>query len=199
MSPTTTFRPLAQTQISAHGCFLKGAFNPAEVSVSSPATEAMTDLSKVPSATIFAEATLDGANRSMLARGVRLLLVVGEGHRIIGVATSVDVLGEKPVLTAQSRRCHRNDLRIADVMVPVDKMEALDMNDVKHAVVGDIVATLKADGRAHALVVGQSSQGQQELLGIFSVSQIARQLGVPIHTHEIARTFAEIEAVIAGI
>jgi hypothetical protein len=66
-------------------------------------------------------------------------------------------------------------------------------------VVGDIVATLKADGRAHALVVGKSLDGQQVLLGIFSVSQIARQLGVPLHTHEIARTFAEIEAVIAGI
>ena len=199
MSPTTTFRSLAQTHISPRGCFLMGAFNPPTVTVESPATEAMTDLSKVPSATIFVEATLDGANRSMLARGVRLLLVVGEENRIIGVATSVDVLGEKPVLTAQKHRCHRNDLRISDVMVPVDQMEALDINDVKHAVVGDIVATLKADGRAHALVVGKSAEGQQVLLGIFSVSQIARQLGVPLYTHETARTFAEIEAVIAGI
>lgn len=199
MSETTTFRPLAQAQISPNGCFLTGAFNPPSVTVESPATEAMTDLSKVPSATIFAEATLDGANRSMLARGVRLLLVVGEHNRIVGVATSVDVLGEKPVLIAQKRRCHRDDLRIADIMVPVDKMEALDIGDVKHAVVGDIVATLKADGRAHALVVGKSPDGKQVLLGIFSVSQIARQLGVTLHTYETARTFAEIEAVIAGI
>jgi CBS-domain-containing membrane protein len=199
MSETTTFRPLAQAQISSNGCYLMGAFNPPHVTVGSPATDTMTDLSKVPSATIFAEATLEGANRSMLVRGVRLLLVVGEDNRIVGVATSADVLGEKPVLTAQRNRCHRDDLRIADVMVPVDKMEALNINDVKHAVVGDIVATLKADGRAHALVVGKSPEGQQVLLGIFSVSQIARQLGVPIHTHEVARTFAEIEAVIAGI
>ncbi len=199
MSDTTTFRPLTQAQISPNGCFLMGAFNPPAVTVGSPATEVMTDLSKVPSATIFAEATLEGANRSMLARGVRLLLVVGDGNRIIGVATSVDVLGEKPVLMAQKRRCHRKDLRIADVMVPVDKMEALGIDEVKHAVVGDIVATLKADGRTHALVVGKSLDGQQVLLGIFSVSQIARQIGVPIHSHEIARTFAEIEAVIAGI
>ena len=199
MSVTSTFRPLAQAQISPRGCFLMGAFNPPTVTVESPATEAMTDLSKVPSATIFVEATLEGANRSMLARGVRLLLVVGDDNRIIGVATSVDVLGEKPVLTAQKRRCHRNDLRISDVMVPVDKMEALNINDVKHAVVGDIVATLKADGRAHALVVGKNEEGKQILLGIFSVSQIARQLGVPLNTHETARTFAEIEAVIAGI
>ena len=199
MSQTATFRPLTQAQISPGGCFLMGAFNPTQVTVESPATEAMTDLSKVPSATIFAEATLEGANRSMLARGVRLLLVVGENNRIIGVATSVDVLGEKSLLTATKRGCNLNDLRISDVMVPVDKMEALDISDVKHAVVGDIVATLKADGRAHALVVGKNPDGQQVLLGIFSVSQIARQLGVPLNTHETARTFAEIEAVIAGM
>lgn len=197
MSPTSTFRPLAQTHISSSGCFLMGNFNPSTVTVASPATEAMTDLTKVASATIFAEATLDGANRSMMARGVRLLLVVGDDNRIIGVATSVDVLGEKAVLAAQKRSCQRSDLRIADVMVPVDKMEALDINDVKHAVVGDIVATLKGVGRAHALVVGINPEDQQVLLGIFSVSQIGRQLGVPIHTHETARTFAEIEAVIA--
>jgi hypothetical protein len=33
--------------------------------------------------------------------------------------------------------------------------------------------------------------------GIFSITQIARQLGLPIHAPEIARTFAEIEAVLA--
>jgi hypothetical protein len=36
-------------------------------------------------------------------------------------------------------------------------MEALDINDVKHAVVGDIVAnSWGIDGRAHALVVGRA-------------------------------------------
>lgn len=108
-------------------------------------------------------------------------------------------LGEKPVLLAQKRQSKRSDLRISDVMVPVDKMEALGIEDVKKACVGNIVATLKSDGRAHAIVVGHGQDGKQSLLGIFSTSQIARQLGVQIHTHEIARTFAEIEAVIAGV
>jgi hypothetical protein len=100
---------------------------------------------------------------------------------------------------AQKRQSKRGELRVADVMVAVDKMDALAIEDVKKALVGNIVASLKADGRAHAIVVGQGKEGKQQLLGIFSASQIARQLGVQIHTHEMARTFAEIEAVIAGV
>lgn len=199
MSEVPRYRPLPKTRVSPMGCHLLEAFNPPAVNVDSPAILAMTDLSQVPTATILADATLDEANHSMLVRGVRLLLVVGESNDIAGVVTTVDILGERPVLVAQTRQCKRRDLRVSDVMVPVEKMDALGIEDVRKACVGDIVASLKSDGRAHAIVVGHGQNGTQTLLGIFSASQIARQLGVQIQTHEIARTFAEIEAVIAGI
>ena len=159
----------------------------------------MTDLSQVPSATITADAGLEDANQSMLVRGVRALFVVGSSNNIIGLITSVDVLGEKPVLIAQKRQSKRSDLRVADVMVPVEQVEALSIEAVKRASVGNIVSTLKNDGRAHAIVVGQGQDGHQTVLGIFSASQIARQLGVQIQSQEIAQTFAEIEAVIANV
>lgn len=199
MNESLEYRPLTQMAIAATGCYLFEAFNPPAVTADSDATLVMTDLSQVPSATINAEASLEEANHSMLVRGVRLLIVVGENKQIAGLVTSTDILGEKPVLVAQRRQSRRGELRVADVMVPVDKVEAMAMDDVKKASVGDIVATLRSDGRAHAIVVGQGQDGKQYLLGIFSASQIARQLGVQIHTHEVARTFAEIEAVIAGV
>jgi CBS-domain-containing membrane protein len=199
MTQDMNYRALQKTPISPMGCHLLEAFNPPAVGADSPAILVMTDLSRVPSATIISDATLDEANHSMLVRGVRLLLVVDGGNRIAGLVTTVDVLGEKPVLVAQKRQCKRSELRVADVMVPVEKMEAMNIDDVRKARVGNIVASLKSDGRAHAIVVGQGPDGRQSLLGIFSTSQIARQLGVQIHTHEMARTFAEIEAVIAGV
>jgi len=192
-------KPLKQTLISPAGCYLLEAFNPPAVTVDSPAIQVMTDLSRVPSATITSDASLNEANHSMIVRGVRLLLVVAEDHRIIGLVTTTDTLGEKSVLVAQKRQSRHNDLRVADVMVPVDRMEALGIDAVRKATVGNIVATLKADGRAHALVLGRDGHEKQVLLGIFSASQIARQLGVQIHTYEVARTFAEIEAVIAAV
>ena len=61
-----------------------------------------------------------------------------------------------------------------------------------------MVSTLKACGRQHALVVEEGGNGDLLLRGIFSASQIARQMGIPLQTTEVARTFAEIEAAIAG-
>lgn len=198
MGENLHYEPLRQTRISSAGCYLLEAFNPPPVGADTAALQAMTDLARVPSATITADATLDEANRSMIIRGVRLLLVVTERNRIAGVVTSHDILGEKPLLAAQERQTRPTELRVADVMVPVEKMEVLAIDDVRRARVGDIVATLRTDGRAHALVLGDDAAGRQTLLGIFSASQIARQLGVHIQTYEVARTFAEIEAVLAA-
>jgi CBS-domain-containing membrane protein len=198
MEHQATYRPLKQTHVAAAGCYILEAFNPPPVQADSPAVQVMTDLSRVPSATIAPDATLEEANQSMILRGVRLLLVAGDTLQIAGVVTSADVLGEKPVLVAQRRQSKRGDLRVADIMVPVEAMEVLHIEDVRKASVGSVVATLKQAGRAHALVVGEVN-GKQSLVGVFSAAQIARQLGVQIHTHEMARTFAEIEALIVGV
>jgi len=194
-----TYKPLANGSISAAGCYVAEALNPGTVKATSPAIDVMTDLSRIPAATISADDQLHEANQSMILRGVRLLLVVGNDQKVVGVVTSADILGERPVQVAQNRGLKRGDLRVHDVMTAVDSMDVLRLEDVVKAEVGHIVATLKSAGRAHALVVATEADGRQVLRGIFSASQIARQLGVQIATHEMARTFAEIEALIAGV
>ena len=86
------------------------------------------------------------------------------------------------------------DIMVRDIMTPQQKLEVLSMQDVAAAKVGHVLATLKAAGRQHAMVVEESENGTQSICGMFSVTQIARQLGVQIQITEIARTFAEIEA-----
>jgi len=199
MSDFPAFKPLPKMVVSASGCYLVDAFNPPPVTVQSPAIEVMTDLSKVPSATISAEDTLNDANHSMLVRGVRLLIVVNRDLQVEGIITTTDTLSEKPLQVAQKLRTSCNELLVSDVMTPVNAVEAIAIEDVQKASVGNVVASLKADGRAHAIVVGADASGKQHLVGIFSASQVARQLGVQLQTHEIARTFSEIEAVIAAV
>lgn len=200
MSTTPGYKPLAKLAVSSKGCQLLSALNPPAVHAESPALSVMTDLTRVPVATILAEASIDDANRAMVVRGVRLLLVVDEAGALVGLISSADILGERPVQAATAHQVRRHDLHVADVMTPLARIEALALSDVERARVGDVVASLKADARAHALVCRTAAgSGPATLVGIFSAAQIARQLGVEIHTHEMARTFAEIEAVIAGV
>src|SRR5690606_18543283 len=69
-----SYKPLAQAAIASGGCHLLDAHNPVPVRADSPALEVMTDLSKIPAATISPGDSLPEANQSMLLRGVRLLL-----------------------------------------------------------------------------------------------------------------------------
>jgi CBS domain-containing protein len=165
------------------------------VRIDSPALTVMTDLRQIPAATIDLEAPVDAANRFMIRHGVRLLLVTDNDRQVLGLITANDVLGEKPVQFALERGIKRSEIRVRDIMTRRERLEVLFYADLVQAEVGHIVATLKRMGRQHALVIDSGGDGSvQTIRGIFSASQIARQLGVSIQTTEVARTFAEIEA-----
>jgi CBS domain-containing protein len=166
----------------------------ARVTPESPATQVMTDLTRVSPATIRPQAPLAGANQFMITRGVRLLLVVDEHDVILGLITASDLLGERPMQVATGRGLRRDELSVADVMTPAAQVEALALADVERSRVGHVLETLRRLGRQHALVV----DGEGCVRGIFSISQIARQLGVALPSGgEVARTFSEIEAALA--
>ena len=175
------------------------------VEIESPALQAMTDLARVSPATIRPQAPIGGANQFMIARGVRLLLVVDEHENVLGVLTATDILGERGMQVAIERRTKRDELNVADLMTPASGVEVLALSDVEGARVGHVLETLRRSGRQHALVVDQEvipARGALDkplrramVRGIFSLSQIARQLGVAVQTGgEVARTFSEIES-----
>ena len=193
------YAPLDNIQLGALACKVPEALNPPAVQLDSPAVLVMTDLARVPAATIAAQASLPETNQSMLHRGVRMLFVTGPDHSLLGIVTAHDVLGERPVLVARERTTKRDDLRVSDIMTPIAQLQAIPMPNVQRAEVGHIVATLKSAGRHHAIVVEPAADGRQQVRGIFSLTQIARQLGVTINTSEVARNFAEIEAVLANV
>ncbi len=168
-----------------------------KVALESPALTVMTDLSRVSPATIGPDASIEGANRFMMMRGVRLLLVVDEREDVLGVISATDILGERSMRVATGRGLRRDELAVADIMTPAEKVEVIALAAVEGARVGHVVATLMRAGRHHALVVdSEPATGRQMVRGILSLSQVARQLGRPLQLSEVARTFAEIEAVL---
>ena len=170
---------------------------PDKVTLDDGAISVMTDLTRVTAIIILPGDTVDEAHRRMIQRGVRLLLVVDQDRKVVGLLTASDILGEKPVLAASGRGLRRQEVMVRDVMTPQENLEVLDMADVRAAKVGHIVATLKKAGRQHAVVVERDVRDHQLVRGLFSATQVARQLGVTIQASEVARTFSEIEATLA--
>lgn len=166
---------------------------PERVTVRDPALTVMTDFERVSAVLIRPSDTIDEANRRMIQRGVRLLLVVDEARLVAGLITANDLLGEKPLQVITHRGGRRQDLVVRDIMTPQNQLEVLELGDVSLARVGHIVATLRESVRQHAIVVDRDRQGRQRVCGLFSLTQIARQLGVEVPSSEIARTFSEIE------
>ena len=176
-------------------CLPDDSYSPKPVRVDSPAIDVMTDLQQVSAATVDARESIAQASQKMIARRVRLLLVVDANDQIEGLITARDTMGEKPVKLLQERGGKYVELTVGDLMVPRNLIDALDIDTVSRAEVGNIIATLKNSGRQHALVVESDRVSGGEIVrGIFSATQIARQLGVAIPIFEVAHTFAEIAA-----
>ena len=200
--PTQPFVPLHQSKAPAGATYrLQAPAAAGRVQADSPASEVMTDLRRVGAIAIRGLATLNDAHRSMVAHAVRSLFVVDAERTVLGIVTSTDLLGERPIQVAQQRGVRHDEVLVREVMTPADTLEAMDLEDVLRARVGDVIASLRLSGRQHALVIESTSAeaATRIVRGIFSLTQIARQLGLPPQSgHDVARTFAEIEAAIGA-
>jgi CBS domain-containing protein len=183
---------------------------PESVTLESSAMDVMTDLKQVPAEMIEPEASIEEANAKMIRRGVRLLFVTDDHYHLLGIITAADILGGHVVQVMLARGASRQEVTVREIMTARDHLEAIDMHEVRGAKVGHVLATLKQAGRQHAIVVEVyqptfrerlTTQHQpgviQTVRGLFSATQIARQLGLQPQPGEIATTFAEVEAMLA--
>ena len=164
-----------------------------QYTLESPAMRVMTDLTQVMAVVIGPQASMEAAHAMMLQRGVRMLLALDADRKLAGLITATDILGEKPMNVVRERRIRHSEILVADVMTAVERLDAFDWKAVQAARVGNVVAQLQQAKRQHALVTQTTGSGQTLVRGIFSLSQIARQLGIPLQLPEAANSFAEIE------
>lgn len=168
--------------------------SPNPVKLDSPASEVMTDLRKLHAAVIAPNITMEVANNYMMHRGVRTLLVMNDDTSLAGIITATDILGEKPMRFIQDRGVKHSEILVRDMMTSLENLEAIPLEEVTHARVGNIVASLRESDRLHALVIDENTIGLSRICGIFSWTQIEKQLGIVIPPNNVAKSFAEIES-----
>lgn len=196
INSNAVFEPLQLSLLQPGTGFSRPYFySPNPVQITSSAIEVLTDLRFVPAATTQADVSVTTATQKMIARGVRLLLVTDAADDVIGLVTARDLEGPriKAATAATGRRAE--ELKVGDVMT--SDIEVLPLEAVLHAHVGDIIETLKHSGRQHALVVDQEPFTDKPMVrGVFSASQIGRQLGIISGQNDLEQTFAQIEKAI---
>jgi len=169
------------------------------VTPASPARAVMTDLTHVRAATIAPDMRLTEARQTMIHQGVRLLFVVREMPCVDGLITSTDLEGERPTQVISARSLRYEDLTVADVMSPLPSLDAIDLEDLSHANVAQVIDTLKQVGRRHLIVVQKAGQGHgPRVRGVISLSQIERQLGQTIGLVDTSEIYRETRSTLAA-
>lgn len=164
------------------------------VHLDSPALAVMTDFKTVNPVTTRAEVAIDDALKKMKTAGVRLLFVVNDAYEIIGLITAKDIMGERPIRITEQQRVPRSAITVGMLMRAQPDVQVIDIERVRKARVGDVVATLRALERQHALVVEiDPASGAHSVVGMFSTSHISKLVGRDV-TEDVhpAHSFAEI-------
>jgi CBS domain-containing protein len=152
------------------------------------AMQVFTDFTRVYPVTITADRTIDYALHKMKNSGVRLLLVVGKKHNMIGLISAYQIMGDDPVRLAEDRQLDHSQITVAMLMQPQKDIKVLELSHLRDARVGHIVATLHQLEQKYMIVVDQGN-----VSGLFSANQISRQLGRKILQEEMpAHSLAEM-------
>lgn len=165
-----------------------------------PALNLLTDFYLTPAISVLATTQIDNALTQMICSGVRLLFVVDAGFKLLGVVTSYDIQGEKPLRYLQSRDCRigicaREDILVQDIMTPLHRWKVINYDQLIHATVANIVLTFKELGQRHLIVVDgvKGRSGGQVVRGLISLTTLERALGTNIESTKVANSFAEIK------
>ena len=166
------------------------------VSEHDPAIKVMTDLKVVKPYTIESSASIEAINNKMIACGVRLLFVNDPMGDLAGLITTTDINGKKPLLYVTHNGGRREDITASDLMTPISRLEAIPVKEVLRSHVSDIVFALEHCRRNHMLVLESNKEGKF-IRGIFSVTQVGKQLGTQITPSIQANSFAELNKALA--
>ena len=142
-----------------------------------PAIHAITDFTREHPVTVDEDRQIDDALGDMIHLGVRAMLVTRE-QRVVGLITSYDIQGERPLQFLQTSTYSRHqDIRVGHIMTPWDQLLALDWDGVQSARAGDLLHVLEEAGLTHLLVIEGGKKSTSPIVrALVSRARLARQL-----------------------
>ncbi len=152
---------------------------PELVHLDDPATMAMIDFQKTPTAILPADLSIEHALNEMQVLDVHALLIAADDGLLQGIISSSEILGEKPIQIIQQKRISREKILVKMVMTKIADIPAFSFETIEYARVGNVVNTLNSLNKPYALVIDTHDKNNK-IRGLFILRQIAHQLHKPI-------------------
>lgn len=158
-----------------------------------PALSLLTDLTHAPCVMADHLDDLDSTLHTMVRAHVHMAFVTGVDEQVVGMITTDDLQGERPMQRAQADHVRFDELTLEQLMTPVSQWRVLSSAQLAHARVGDVVSTLREHGLRYLLVVDPGTP-RPVLRGVYSARRLETALGLDLRSDLHARSFAELEA-----
>ncbi|MFY0639494.1 MAG: CBS domain-containing protein [Bermanella sp.] len=161
-----------------------------ELNLEDSAISVMTDhrLEKAPICTT--QTSLESVSKQMANEKTSMLLVENKDGQIVGIISSADISGEKPIQFINETKKKRSEIKVGHLMNDIENMPVLDIQDVLSAKIGDVLFTLNDIGSEYILVTTKNGK-HTNIRGVFSARHIARSLNIFFSPSPAAKTFAE--------
>ncbi len=147
-----------------------------QVKLTDPAISVMTDFRERAFFKVEVDEQIDEALSKMRHAGLRAAFVLDKRtDRLLGIITAYDIMGEKPLRFMQSSGVTgHKDIRVSDLMEPLEEILVVDIREVERATVQDVLDALQKSGRTHLPVMDHGGGGAPHLRGLLSTSKVLR-------------------------
>ncbi|MDB6085211.1 MAG: domain containing rane protein [Gammaproteobacteria bacterium] len=150
-----------------------------DLKLKDPAVNAMTDFMHKFPISVAPERPIDEALADMMRFGIRALLVIS-GESVVGLITSYDIEGIRPVKFSQRSNITRREyIRVGDIMTEWEDLPTVDWSTIQSARISDLLEIFHGVSLMHLLVVeGEHAGGPTVVRGLISRARIDRRLNV---------------------
>ena len=141
--------------------------------------------------------SLDAAMSKMQKAGTNLLLVSNDAQQIIGLISSADISGEKPIQYVKDTGKKRDQIKIKHLMTSIEDIPVISTQEAINAQIGDILSTLNSVASEYILVTTQE-YNSTAIRGVFSARVIAKSLNIFFDPSPAAKNFMDYTKALHG-
>lgn len=154
-----------------------------------PALQLMRNLILNPIQHIDLGADIDEASLILNRTHHKVSFVVDAQNNIVGLISNARI-GSRYILTiADKLNCHRKDLNVGDVMIPIQSLQQISFKQVEQSNVISLVKTMEQSGADFLLVIDDTNSS---FVGYFDFIDLAKICGANINTVKPANKFSDI-------